>query len=88
MVHIYTTTVPLFEDVFSLLTGYVISSKRKLHWSTLTFFDYSPRTEESLVQSQVGEVLMFLEVLIQSPDDWRDGSVAEPECSSCEHIGG
>lgn len=40
------------------------------------------------MQSQVGEVLMFLEALIQSPEDWRDSSVAEPECSSGKNIGG
>lgn len=29
---------------------------------------------------------MFLEALIQSPEDWRDGSMAKPECSSGKDI--
>lgn len=71
-----------------MLAGYIISSNRQLHKSVLTFFDYSPWTEESVVQSQVGEVLMFLEALIQSPEDRRDGSMAKPECSGGKNIGG
>lgn len=55
--------------------------------SVMTFFDYSPWTEESVVESQMGEVLMFLKALVQSPEDRRDGSVAETECSSGKHIG-
>lgn len=31
---------------------------------------------------------MLLEALVQSPEGWSDGSVAEPECSGGKHIGG
>lgn len=65
-----------------------MSSNRKLHNSALTFFDYSPRTEESVVQSQVGEVLVVLVACVQPPEDRRDGSVAEPECGCGKNIGG
>lgn len=41
--------IPSFYRVFSVLAGYVISSIRQLHKSVLTFFDYSPWTEESVV---------------------------------------
>lgn len=37
-----------FYRIFSVLSGYVISSIRQLHKSVLTFFDYSPWTEESV----------------------------------------
>lgn len=54
----------------------------------LTFFDNPPRTEQSVVQSQVGEALVFLEALVQPPEDRRDGSVAEPERGGGEDVGG
>lgn len=39
------------------------------------------------MQSQVGEALILLEALIQSAEDWGDGSMAEPECGCGEHVG-
>lgn len=87
-VFFHSLHIPAFYGVFSVLVGYAISSNRQLHKIVLTFFDYSPWTKESVLQSQAGEVLMFLEALIQSPEDWRDGSVAKPECSGGKHIGG
>ena len=57
--------------LFSVLAGAIISSNRQLQKRVLTFFDYSPWTEESVEQSQVGEVLMLLEALVQSREDRR-----------------
>ena len=78
----------VFCGMFSVVAGCVITSNRQLHKSVLTFFDYSPWTEGRVVQSQVGEVLVFLEALVQSPEDRGDGSVAEPERRGGKHVGG
>lgn len=53
-----------------------------------TLFDESPRTEESLMQIQRGEAFMFLEALVESPENWGNSGMAKSECSSREHIGG
>lgn len=74
--------------VFTVLAGHLMRSSRRLQTSGLTFFDYSPWTEESTVQSQVRVELMFLEALVQSRVDGGQGRVAEPECSCGKNIGG
>lgn len=56
--------------------------------SALTFSDDPPRAEEGAVQAQVREALVLLEALVESPEDWRDGGVAEPEGGGGEDVGG
>lgn len=74
---------PCFSS--AVFWGYFGSTGGQL--GVLTFFDESPWSEQGVVQFQAGEELVFLEALVQPPDDGGDGSVAEPERSGGKHIG-